>query len=238
MSGINLVKKLKDYKAGGSNQVAPKKPGFKLDFSFGNSGGESTPEVSSKDKVLFFLFLVGAGLGYYATIYGKEYTDRITIQKQSEIAAFDAKIASEKSKLQTLKGLAQEADAYEKQMQDLQRKLAVIESLGKNRNLAVRMVDFIVSEMPNNVWLNKMTLDTKIESKVEISGNAMSLQVVSEFMKRLEGAVFFPSWQLIETQKQESVAVGMPVKMGSTDKKRDVIPDARSFLLNARVVPL
>lgn len=229
MAGINLIKRLKEQKSGA--KMSSPSGGFG-GFGGGSSSlGSEASDVSSGDKLKIVLMLLLWAGAYYGRVYKDQRISELETAKKNEIAAVDQLVSAEKSKMTALKSLAQEAEAYERQMAELQRKLTVIESLGKNKNLAVRMVDFIVSEMPANVWLQKMNLDTKLESKVDLQGNATSMQVVSEFMKRLEGAVFFPSWQLVETKKEETALSGDP-------KKKEAIPESRSFQLNAKVVPL
>lgn len=224
MAGINLIRKIRDRRSGAGN-AAPKKPGIDLSaIGASLSGGAS--EMSPADGIRILLFVGAGALAYMSPDFVTNYTQPIEQEKRQQVAQVDQQIAAERRKMDALKGLAAEADAFEKQLQELKRKLAIIEGLGKNRNLAVRMVDFIVSEMPGNAWLTRVTLDTRQDPKVELTGNATTMQVVSEFMKRLEGAVFFPRWQLIDTSKAEG---------GATAKGP---PDAKGFSMNARVVPL
>lgn len=245
MAGINLVRKLKQSREGGGD--APKKSlfsGISMPSFGGGGGGSSGESISMGDKVRILLMLAGIAAIPLARDQVREYTAKIEVEKRAEIQSFDQQIAAESSKLNQLKGLASEADAYEKQMQELSRKLAMIEALGKNRNLAVRMVDFVVSEMPSNLWLTKMNLDVKQDQKIEVAGNATTMQTVSDFLKRLEGAVFFPAWQLVETAKVDGGGAGAgggAFSSGQSNARSSqvVIPtDTKSFQVNARVVPL
>ncbi|MBS1982783.1 MAG: PilN domain-containing protein [Bdellovibrionales bacterium] len=229
MAGVNLVKRLKERKTGVGPGAGSRGKLFGMDMP--TFSGGSSIEISSGDRIRILLMVASIGAGFFMRSFVRDFTSRKEAALRVEVNKLDQQIAEEKKKLDALKGLAQEADAYERQMAELQRKLAIIESLGKNRNLAVRMVDFIVSEMPSNIWLAKMNLDTRTEQKVEVLGNATSLQLVSEFMRRLEGAVFFPRWQLVETSSRDAST--------ASDPKANKGPsDVRSFSLNAKVVPL
>jgi hypothetical protein len=108
-----------------------------------------------------------------------------------------------------------------------------VEAVQQNRNSLIRMVDFVVSQMPNDVWMRKLEVDIQQgpnnpESKISVLGSAITLQAVSEFLKKLENAVFFPTWDLTQTQSVSGATSG-----NSTDP-----PDSKTFEITSRIVSL
>jgi Tfp pilus assembly protein PilN len=174
------------------------------------------------------------------------YTSTMAASVQSQIAEYDQQIAAEQQKLASFKSIEGEISSYEAKMREARDKLTIIEGVRKNRNALVRMLDFVVGEMPSSIWLTKVTIDNtpggttdpggSKQGTVQVTGFAISLQLVSEFMKRLEGAVFFPRWELVETNNQPGSAT-TPAPQGST-AGASIPPDAKSFDINARIVTL
>ena len=70
-----------------------------------------------------------------------------------------------------------------------------------------------------------------VKGKITIAGVSSSLQFVSEYMKSLEGAVFFPKWTLIETVTDASSVASSTSPQGapSETKRFDIKADVVSF---------
>ena len=229
MAGINLVKRLKERATGEASGGSGSRRNFAADVDRIKEGWAN---LANADKIRAVLFVAALSSIYFARVWVGDYTLELETVKRQEIETVHQQVAAERQKLEQLKGLAQESEAVERQLADLRRRLTIIQSLGKNRNLAVRMVDYIVGRMPERLWLRSLALETKVDSVVKLIGNASDMQTVSRFMKDLEGAVFFPSWALLEAQKTEEADTGKP-RPGMTTPS-----EYRSFSLNAKVVPL
>ena len=221
-SSINFVKQIKDRRA------APKPEGgggLASRFAALSAGGG---KFDARDKILLVLFLLGVssipGAKYYVQEYIiREKTEEIE-KKKSEL---DSQMAELDRKLREVKPIQAQIADFDKQKRDLNEMLNLIESVRHGRNSIVRMVDFVITEMPASVWLKKLDIDVNGSSgKVRLEGAALSLQLVSEYLKRLEGAVFFPKWELDGTKSVDGgTAVGD-------------LPDTKSFSINAQVVNL
>lgn len=227
MAGINLLKQLKNRP---KDEFVGSEPSVDLGAGDRFQGAElSTSEFQREDFIRLLLICIGVGLIYGGKFLVRDYTGKITQEKQAVVARMDTEIAELNQKLTALKDLQGEQDAFDKRVQELQKKLDLVESVSRNRNLAVRMVDFAVTEMPSPVWLSRIYLDLSNDGRIELSGRSTSMQLVSEYLKRLEGAVFFPAWQLIETQN-EAVSADANSTGGVTPR------DTKRFGISAKVV--
>ncbi len=246
--GINIITQLnrvKTFAPGGTEAGGTSGTSF-TSTSF-DAGGLKL-ELSTSEKTRLALSLLGVLSLYFGPLIVESHERDLQAAKQREIAVVDQDIQTEKTKLSGLSGIRSQIADYESQMKVLQEKLSIVESVQKNKNSLVRMVDFVTSQMPENVWFSK--LNVSIEkgagndgSKFEILGSALTLQVVSEFMKRLENAVFFPTWDLIETEnKSNSTVAEQPAnEFGSVSTKvktTDEPSEFKSFQMSARIVSL
>ncbi len=261
MGSINLVKSLKAKKSGATGGIA------------GGSGSglmgmirkftESGAALDQREKLLLVLFLLGIG-----SIFGTQqylsvfYFPSREEEVKTQIAQEEAKIADVAQKLKAFDSIKSDIATFETSMAQVREKLNIIESVQKGRNSIVRMVDFVISEMPDGVWLTNIKIENQTGpsnigggapsltpppnatgdgpsiGNVQVRGSALSLQLVSEFIKRLEGAIFFPKWILVETRDDASGGVpqGLP---GQTPAGQVLKPfDAKSFEINAKVVSL
>jgi hypothetical protein len=224
MAGINLADQIKASKANTSVSSAPSNakpfsmPSFKTEFQ-------------AEDRIRVFIMLFGLVSIFAAKYYVKDYTDRLTQQKEAEVSQLETSIIAERQKLNSLKDIAAEADTYNKRIEELRQKVNLVDSLSRNRNFLVRMLDFTVSEMPSPLWLRKIQVDISADGKIDLAGYATSLQLVGEYVKRLEGAVFFPSWSVVETESEQST-----VLTSSSGKGIPIPPDSKRFSLTAKVV--
>jgi len=225
MGGINLVDQLKN--SGGDTYAnAPISDGGGMSMS---KMSFSTDDFGKEDLLRLILILVGLGLVWGAKYFVQDYGAKQIEENRVQIAKLDTEITSIQNKLGTLKELKAEEEAFVVKLAELQKKMDLVENTGRHRNLLVRMIDFIVNEMPSSIWLTGINADVGLEAKIDLFGNATSMQLVSEFMKRLEGAVFFPNWNLVET-------VNVPATAASDGRTRVGPSESKSFTIGAKVI--
>jgi Tfp pilus assembly protein PilN len=223
MTTVNLAKQIKQRRA------AEKR----------GEGGSALPrmalsfELETHEKVRLGIMIVGILSIFGGRFAVQKYTDGLNQERQAELTTIQGQVAAEKQKLASFDAIRKEIDSYESRMKEARDKLAIIERVRKNRNALVRMVDFVVSEMPNSVWLSKVSIDNSSGGSdggtVRVEGYATSMQLVGDYLKHLEGAVFFPHWELEDTQNET---------LTSSAPKQAPPADAKRFEMNARIVNL
>jgi type IV pilus assembly protein PilN len=135
-------------------------------------------EMGRQVLVLFALVLIGAGVGNYFW-----YADR------------DAELTRHR----------QGIDQTRAKIAELEKKLAVLDSLRKGRNGPVRMLDALASATPKKVWLKTFS---EANNAVSIDGSAVSHDEVAEFMRGLNGVVWTPKGmgRLVDQRRDSKTA--------------------------------
>jgi len=153
---------------------------------------EGMPEFKTKKRPavgnLIFLLLIIVLAGFY--FYQKKAMDgeRQLLSHAQE----------EKGKLQYVSTKLME---LQKQKESFNKKITLITLLKSQRDLAVRIMDELSRVLPEWVWLNDVTFGTK---GVQIRGNALSNNLIADYISNLESSPYFESVNLISsTQKTQ-----------------------------------
>jgi len=220
MSGINLLKRLKE-KQDLSGEPLEEDEGAPPALSL----------AYDDDKKKRAIILAVAILAIFGMRFGMgQYTQNEMMKLNQKKTVVAVKLQKAEKKLAEVKVFTDQAKVYEIQMNEIQRKIDVIASISLKRNLLLRMLDYVVREMPETVWLSEVMIRpaTQGSGAVEITGYADKLQMVSEFMQRLEGGVFFPNWIL-----QESTGVDPKTLF---EKNANIPLEAKKFIIKAEVM--
>jgi Tfp pilus assembly protein PilN len=148
------------------------------------------PEFKTKKRPrvgnLIFLLLIIALAGLY--FYQKKAMD----EEQQLLS----QAQEEKSKLQYVSAKLTE---LQKQKESYDKKIALINLLKSQRDLAVRIMDELSRLLPEWVWLNDVTFGTK---SVQIRGNALSNNLVADYISSLENSPYFEGVNLISSTQR------------------------------------
>jgi Tfp pilus assembly protein PilN len=190
----------------------------------------SSSEMDARDRAQVILFIIGMALVFGPKFYLEQELAKKTEIKSKAVADLTLELNQEKKKEERLKVIREEMLKFDGQVAELKRKIQKVEDLSLNKNYLVRTVDFLTLEMPNDIWLVKLSASRGGAGEISLEGYAMNLQKVSEFMSRLETAVFYPNWILEETTNEGT-------KAEETRPGDIVIPaDAKKFKIKAKVV--
>jgi Tfp pilus assembly protein PilN len=151
---------------------------------------EGMPEFKAKKRPgvgnLIFLLLLVSLAGYY-------YYQKKAIGQEREMLA---QARQEKDQLQYV---IAKLDERQKAKASLMKKIGLINQLKSQQDLAVRIMDELSRNLPDWVWLDEVGYDSK---NVQIRGNALSNNLVADFIANLENSPYFESVNLISsTQK-------------------------------------
>jgi type IV pilus assembly protein PilN len=126
---------------------------------------------------------------------------------KTEIAKLDAQI--------------KEIDKLRDQIQQVLARKAVVETLQANRNEAVHLLDQLVRQLPEGIYLRSVK---QTDKKVQVVGYAQSNARVSTLMRNIEGSPWLEKPELVEIK-----LVNMPAA-GRTDP-----PRLNEFTLNFEI---
>jgi type IV pilus assembly protein PilN len=153
---------------------------------------EGMPELKAKKRpgvgnLIFLLLIIAVAGAYY---YQKKAMDR-----ENQLLS---QAREEKSKYQYV---IAKLDEIQKQKADLERKIGLINLLKSQQDLAVRVMDELSRGLPEWVWLNEVSTDSK---NIQIRGNALSNNLVADFIANLENSAYFESVNLISSAQKTS----------------------------------
>ncbi len=148
-------------------------------------------EMGRQVLVLFAMVLLGAGVGNYFW-----YADR-----DAELKSHRQGVTTTKAKIAELEKIIGEVTNINTRKAEVEKKLAVLDSLRRGRNGPVRMMDALASATPKKLWVKTFT---ETESSVAIEGSAVSHDEVAEFMRGLNGVVWTPKGmgRLVEQRRE------------------------------------
>lgn len=119
----------------------------------------------------------------------------------NNIASLKQEIRSKEDRLVVLKKSIGEVEQYKREKQILEKKLAVIGELERNRSYPVRMLADVASQVPvKDIWLDKLA---QAGTSLQIEGKARDNFAVVRFMKNLEGSLYVQSVDLISSKQTE-----------------------------------
>jgi type IV pilus assembly protein PilN len=105
----------------------------------------------------------------------------------------------QEERLKVLVGLTGDIDKFKKDQELMERKIAIIENLEKNRKDPIRILDELAIELPaGKIWLTKLE---KNGNNLKLEGVAVNNTAVALFMKTLEGSSLIKSVDLVSSRK-------------------------------------
>jgi type IV pilus assembly protein PilN len=134
----------------------------------------------------FVGLLVAAG---YWFIEQRKLTDR-----QETVKVRSAEAAK-------LEGVIREVEAYQKQKDSLQKRIDLINQLKQNQKGPVRIMDRISQDLPDLVWLDKMSVQA---GKITLNGRGLNPNAIANFVDNIKNDPFFEEPQ-VGTVAQASV---------------------------------
>jgi type IV pilus assembly protein PilN len=147
------------------------------------------------DQVKRELMLAGLGLGALVLACTGLYV--VVSAEVSELKAGNAQLQKE---IDTLKTIVARVDEIDELKQDLTKKLDVIAGLKVKKQGPVRMLDELSDATPEKLTL--MTLREK-DKRVDVTGVAVSNEVISQFLSNLERSDWFKDVYLVGIDQVE-----------------------------------
>ncbi|RKH43840.1 PilN domain-containing protein [Corallococcus sicarius] len=136
-------------------------------------------EMGRQILALYAAVLIAALIGNYLW-----YSDR-----DGDLTRANQGIAQTRAKIAELEKVIGEVKNINARKAEVEKKLAVLDTLRKGRNGPVRMLDALSSAMPKKVWLKDFV---EASNSVTINGSAVSHDEVAELMRGLGGMVWTP----------------------------------------------
>lgn len=151
-------------------------------------------EISIFISVLVLLFLI---IGLVQWIY------------VNQSRALQNQISNRKVKLEKLRVLKQQIAKYKANIKLLEKKLAIINELKKNKTIPVRILDELTIHIPDKMSLRSLK---KSGSQLELGGWALDDEVIANFMTNLQRSRYFRGVELIVTERFKPQGADVNIK--------------------------
>jgi len=148
------------------------------------------PSAPSEKKGLIFAVLIfGAALGVCGYFY---------LSANNAIGALDEEINQLQQEKARLQAIIVRVNEFEKKLQELEKREQLIETLKREREGPVRMLDDLSADLPDFVWLTSLTQGA---NSVTINGMASSYVSIADYIQRLEASDLFQNVELIDARQ-------------------------------------
>jgi type IV pilus assembly protein PilN len=165
---------------------------------------KASPFQSAAQRVTLAgtLLVVVTGLGI---LWWWWALDRQSAQIDSDIVAAQRETAR-------LKTLITQVETFEKQKQQLQQRVALIEELRQGQGAPVHLIDQLSRAVPEMLWLTELTQD--VNGELTIAGRCVTLTALSDFVGNLERSGYFKRpVEIVDSQVENATApVGELIK--------------------------
>jgi type IV pilus assembly protein PilN len=151
-------------------------------------------EISGFIFVLVLVFLV---IGLVQWIY---------VNQSREL---QTQINDRKVKLEKLRAQKQQIAKYKADMKLLEKKLEIITKLNANKGRPVRILDELTIHMPDKMCLRSLK---KQGAQLELTGWALTDEVIANFMTALQGSKYFSGVELIVTERFKPQGTDINIK--------------------------
>ncbi len=148
------------------------------------------PSAPSEKKGLVFAVLIfGAALGVCGYFY---------LSAQQTISNLDEEINQLQQEKARLQAIIARVNEFEKKLQELERREELIETLKREREGPVRMLDDLSAQLPDFVWLTSLN---QAANNITISGMASSYVSIADYIQKLEESDHFQNVELIDARQ-------------------------------------
>jgi type IV pilus assembly protein PilN len=97
-------------------------------------------------------------------------------------------VAQRQTEATKLEAIIKEVEAYQKRKDNLQLRIDLINELKKNQKGPVRIMDQISRDLPDLVWLDKMTITGQ---NVTLTGRGLHLNAIGNFIENVKRNPYF-----------------------------------------------
>ncbi|MFZ2493773.1 MAG: PilN domain-containing protein, partial [Thermoanaerobaculia bacterium] len=102
-------------------------------------------------------------------------------------------VEQRRSEADKLASIIKEVDGFEKRKASLQERIDLINQLKQNQKGPVRIMDQISRDLPDLVWLDRMTIDS---GKITLAGRGLNPNAIANFVENIKKDPYFEEPQV------------------------------------------
>jgi type IV pilus assembly protein PilN len=123
--------------------------------------------------------------------------------KQSQLKALDEQIAQAEARQRQLQDIKRQVEELEQKRATFQRKVDLIEQLKAEQSGPVHLLDEISKNLPEFVWLT--SLQQSATGGTRLAGQSNSLTAVADFILALQRSGWFPNVDLVSSTESGNI---------------------------------
>lgn len=194
--------------------------GFDLG-SLGSFGGGKNLDVDSIRDINWRkspLVKAAAALAIVYIIQGEVdgMKQQLLLEEDAKIAAIQAEVDEVNNKLAQVKGYEPLKAQLERDEQNIQTKLTIVNALLQDRDAPVKLMKQLSQIIPEEAWINSLSVR---DSKVTINGGATNYSLVSDFMKSLSESTIMGGVNISQVNESEQDGVKFQIFDITADAK-------------------
>jgi Tfp pilus assembly protein PilN len=170
---INLVREGRRAGAAGGGGGAPA-------VVTGLTGGAAPANLNN----ILIIGLLALGLLLAAAYW---FINKRTLANRQE------QVAARKVEAQKLEAIIAEVEAFQRRKDSLQNRIDLINQLKQNQKGPVRIMDRISQDLPDLVWLDKMSV---AGGKITLNGRGLNPNAIANFVENIKNDSFFEEPEL------------------------------------------
>ena len=109
---------------------------------------------------------------------------------------------SRKAEADKLEAIIRDVEEYQKRKDNLQKRIDLINQLKQNQRGPVRIMDQVSRDLPDLVWLDKMTINN---GSISLQGRGLNPNAIANFVENIKNDPYFEEPQ-VGSMTQTSVA--------------------------------
>lgn len=141
--------------------------------------------------------LVAAGMGFLALVVVLFAFYSMLTSDLEEATDRNNQLAAD---IERQKQVIGQVEEFTKKKEALEKKLAIIETLKRQKTGPVHMLDEIATNIPEKCWLTSVS---ELNRKVTVTGIAINNEVIADLISKLEKSGYFDDVYLVSTQQKE-----------------------------------
>jgi type IV pilus assembly protein PilN len=116
----------------------------------------------------------------------------------AEATRLRTEIAEQEQEIQRLRVVIAEGQRYKRDKEELERRVAAIETVARNQTRATYLVDAAADMLPRDLWLTRME---EKGGQLRFAGIAHSTTAIADFMANLKASGRFKEVDLVESRQ-------------------------------------
>lgn len=156
--------------------------------------------------VRFGLLLTGLYIGNYIPNY---FHQKKIEELDAQIAVLTQKIGGLNRELAAKKDVRKQMEQLNKEEMELQRQLNAVNALQKDRGMAFRTADHLVTSLPQKAWIRKFHFEDR---KVNVQGASWEYFPITDFVRSINESTTYSNvlFKDIKTESSTKLAPGVP----------------------------